>query len=200
MSAFVCFVHGQNGYYNAAIYPFNRWTLASALVISSGAVLLDSLKQSAGLPLYSFPKEVKTSCDNGKNYHFWVPAYMTRDAHIKAHMSKDSSQWSSFIPEVGYQMLSRSQGRDPVGNISSAFNSLSNQKNRLDLAFAAMGTEFARGSKKEVNVDQSFDQMYNRSKKYRPVDRKVAEKLKLSTFALRYHQLMHPKQALKALQ
>lgn len=162
---FLSFVHGQNGYTLAQTYTNknNFWTFRSAQLISSTAVYLDSLNIQHNLKMYSLPEHIEVSCDNGKPYHFWVPAYLARQSRSLG-FSKEVSKSSSFLLELGYQLFSKSQGRWPPDYLAQGVLGASNLKNRLDLSYAAAGVEFGiEGKKVKFSIDKSFDKSLNKS-------------------------------------
>lgn len=154
--------HGANGYQYKAYFaqPYNVWTLASALVISSISSYLDSINMKANGKMYSLPKTVKSSCDNGKSYHFWVSAYSARNS-LKKGYSESASQWAPFLMDLGYQMFSKSYGRNPDTYIQAGKYGYMNNKNRLDLSFSSAGVQFAIDQKKQISVDDKYNASFS---------------------------------------
>ena len=151
--------HGANGYQYKSYYvqPYNVWTLSSALVISSISSYLDSINMQAKGKMYSIPSNVETACDNGKAYHFWVSAYSARNS-IQNGFSKEASRWAPFLMSMGYQMLSKSYGRNPAVYLNKGRYGDSNLKNRLDLAYSSAGAEFGINPKaKKISMDDKFN-------------------------------------------
>ena len=174
---FASFVHGQNGYSMLEAKfdrDYNRWTIAASIVISSAAVVLDSMARENGAEMYTLPAGVHSSCDNGRPYHFWVTAYSARNAALNGK-SPDASVWSAYLLDAAYQMLSISEGRSRRGNSSQAFDGPNNDGARLDLSFASAGAEFGVDSTRETNsvlprpsVDERYEKLWQASRRPSP--------------------------------
>ena len=121
-------------------------TLVALGVISSASLYFDSLNHD----LFSFPRGVKVDCDSGKSYHFWMTAYLAR---------RFGSKWAAYLTDVGYQMKSKTEFRNPNRAFTDRWNSVANQKIRLDLAYSAAGAkygEFERNQFFGSNEAESF--------------------------------------------
>ena len=142
-------------------------------IISSGALVLDARTKGDG-HLYSLPSSVKSHCDSGKTYYFWMAAYL---AHREALQNKNqrAASAAAFIGQLGYEMLSYQGGRDPGRFFTSDSFGYYNNMSRTDIAFASAGAVFASarasGSSHlpELNIDAAIKRLL--------IDGKAQEKL-----------------------
>ena len=148
----------------------NVLTLFSLAMISASAAYLDAISTSPSL--FSFPPGVKVGCDSGKNYHFWISAFLSREAKQTLAASTNASTSSSFITDIGYQINASGYGRDPAYAYQNLWNAPGNQKIRLDLAYASGGSKFgvlAAGSTTSLDLDNMFTTLAKASKKPAPL-------------------------------
>lgn len=140
--------------------------------IAKAMSALDYLKQKNGLPLYSYPSNIKTFCDSAKPYHFWMSAYLARELVKKNIVGVDDAIKYSFLAEKGYQLnrnLLSSWGSGKVTNALSAepYGPI-HDVIRMDLANAAAGAIFGAKSAKnksneEINLDVSIISLLKKS-------------------------------------
>lgn len=90
----------------------NAGLLVALQVIFSGAAVLESVEAAFGQS-YLLPEGVESHCDSGKAYHFWLPAYLTWSA-VQQGATPEIARTASYIASVGYQMKSKTWGRDPI--------------------------------------------------------------------------------------
>lgn len=113
-------------------------------MLGYGIAVLDRFTAQKGF-LYSYPKEVNSLCDYGKNYHFWMTAFLAR---YTAKQSGDvtAAAAAAFTLNKGYQFAKVGGGRDPTAAFKE--NTFSNYNNnmRLDLSQAAAGAWFGATS------------------------------------------------------
>jgi hypothetical protein len=125
-------------------------------VIARGSLVVDRMTAKNGF-LYTYPKEVNSLCDYGKNYHFWMTAYLAREAMKETH-DKIASAAAAFSLNKGYQFAKDGYGRDPSKPFKEdAFTNYNNNV-RLDLAQASAGAWFGAmsmlGESKIMNRDK----------------------------------------------
>ncbi|MFL5815166.1 MAG: hypothetical protein ACJ763_16435 [Bdellovibrionia bacterium] len=138
---------GSNLTYHASRvcgYSGNRALLQVFHVISTGAPALDRLSAGRGA-LYSYPKDVPINCDYGKEYHFWMAAYLAREV-AKKTKDIEAAAAAAFSADKGYQFMTVTPGRDRTRPYRE--NAFSNYNNniRLDLTQAAAGAWFGATS------------------------------------------------------
>jgi hypothetical protein len=138
---------GSNLTYHASRvcgYTGNRALLQVFHVISTGAPVLDRLSAAKG-SLYSYPKQVQVTCDYGKEYHFWMTAYLAREV-AKRTGNIDAAAAAAFTADKGYQFMTVTPGRDRTKPFrENAFSNYNNNM-RLDLTQAAAGAWFGATS------------------------------------------------------
>ena len=123
----------------------NYWAAQRILfVIANGSLILDRKTSARGF-LYSYPREINSLCDYGKNYHFWMSAYLAREVMKKTNNVKGSAA-AAFTADKGYQFFKVGNGRDR--NKVFRQNLFANYSNniRLDLVQAAAGAWFGATS------------------------------------------------------
>jgi hypothetical protein len=126
-------------------------------VLSNGSMALDRLSAEKGF-LYTFPPGIKNLCDYGKNYHFWMTAYLARELK-KKNYSETAAAAAAFSVEKGYQFSKVEHGRDPTKPFTESPYSNYNNNIRLDLSLAAAGAWYgAQNEKGEKTISRSqFD-------------------------------------------
>lgn len=109
--------------------------------------------------MYSYPRNVKSKCDNSKPYHFWMSAYLSRSL-VKEHgISPRDAANATFIAEKAYQINRNVAGDgNQVKNtiFTSALFSPVHQIVRTDLAYAAAGAHYGSRS-----VDSTSSKEYD---------------------------------------
>lgn len=164
------FIHGQNTALELRskhyVQTYNFWTIFSADLVSTLSVYFDSVRLAKSEALFSFPSDgVRSTCDNGKPYHFWVAAYSARGAQ-RAGDTPSSASWGAYSLEVGYQMFAGTYGRNPLRDLKEGAYSTWNARNRLDLAYAAAGAlygarvETPLKSRRPYSIDRSYLALY----------------------------------------
>lgn len=124
-------------------------------ILSNGAMLLDRKAATKGF-LYTFPKEVNNICDYGKNYHFWMTAYLAHQA-VEGTTTITGAAAAAFSADKGYQYLKDGSGRDPTLPFTSSSLSTYNNNIRLDVTMSAAGAWYGATSVsggKALNQDQ----------------------------------------------
>lgn len=124
--------------------------------IGSAIPVLDAMAKKAGRR-YALPAGINASCDQGKPYHFWMSAYLSRQL-TREGISPDGAAAAVFTALKGYQMLSTTEGRDParvyrVNEYDPYVNTM-----RMDFAYGAAGSFYgaraAQGRIYENDIDQ----------------------------------------------
>lgn len=129
--------------------------------IAAAMVYQDYLNNQKGLPLYSYPANIKTACDSYKPYHFWMSAFIAREIVRNFKVSPRSAAAAAFMTEKGYQI-----NRDIAGDggkqnkVTSVFGYGAfdpvHQVIRIDLAYAAVGAQFGAESLLRKNKIYDF--------------------------------------------
>lgn len=131
----------------------------SLSAIASALPMLDAAGKKSG-HLYSYPPNVKTNCDNGKPYHFWMSAYQARQQALSGIEPRVAAQ-ASFLTALGYRLT------DPeILRLMPKNNSYSPMMNvmRADFAYAAAGASFGAASASGKKVPSySIDQALQKS-------------------------------------
>lgn len=116
---------------------------------------LDALAKKKG-HRYALPNGVKAKCDQGKSYHFWMSAFLTREL-VKNGISSEASTAATFTAQKGYQMLSATAGRNPSELYTRDEYDPKINRMRVDLSYAAAGSYFgandALGKSYKTNID-----------------------------------------------
>jgi len=177
----------------------NFQTVAAMGIIASASLYFDSL----GTELFSFPRGIDVSCDSGKSYHFWMPAYLSR---------RFGSKWAAYLSDVGYQMKSETEFRDPNRAFDESWDSPSNEKIRLDLSYSSAGARYGEFVAKESSGEWEDGNFYfdtdlivalldASSEKLTPVTKAQAIELWKRDFGLfgfhRWNQIFHPEKAMQ---
>lgn len=138
-------------------------TFLSLGVFSTALTYLDQLRLDAAKNPYSYPPEVKTTCSYGKPYHFWMTASLARKLAQEVDSPK-GAMYAAYLAELGYQMKSKTYGRDPNYAFMVDVFDPTNNKVRVDVAFGAVGAVYgmkvASGEKvSSMNVDTALTNM-----------------------------------------
>jgi hypothetical protein len=164
-------------------------TVAALGIIASSALVFDWMNDEK----FSFPRGVKVSCDSGKAYHFWMAAYLSH---------RYRSKWASYLSSVAYQMKSKTEFRDPNRSFQIPVDAIANEKIRLDLAYAAAGSEFGMVSVSGgiIDIDHKIDLLENAAESVEPMSKEEASdywnEYPLLAFN-RWNQIFHPERAMK---
>jgi hypothetical protein len=164
--------------------------IAALGVISSAALYFDQLTPGGK---FSFPRGTKVDCDSGKSYHFWMAAYLSRQF---------GSKWAAYLSSVAYQMRSDTEFRKPERAFMEKWNSIANQKIRLDLAYSASGAVYGVQSVNRktfhFDIDEKLSILENGSEKLPPLSREESVGIwndsPISAF-LRWNRIFHPEKA-----
>lgn len=124
--------------------------------IASSLPILDHRSSREG-HIYSFPPEVKGSCNTGKPYHFWYAAYLSRRAALETNQP-DGAAASAFQAQKFYQLTQRGDVR---GILSDKTYSPTNEVIRADLAYASNGALYGANragnrTPQTLDTDQSL--------------------------------------------
>lgn len=185
---------GANFYLLQDLKTIHNYKTISALAIISSAIsVLDSLTFDSGSP-YSFPKEVIVNCDSGKWYHFWMTAFLARKSYLETK-DKNASLWASYLSNVGYQMKSKTVGRDP--NFPFKVNSLDlyNQKIRIDLAYAGAGAYFGSQSfnkNKLIDIEAALNYLISSTESISYSSKNETFENSLLNAFLNWNKIFHP--------
>jgi hypothetical protein len=168
------------------------------IVLATVPFYLDSLTMASGHP-YSYPPTVHSTCDTGKPYHFWLPAYLGWELARTGTDARPAAT-AAFLGEKGYQMMADTETRDPTQPLREAFLSPYQNSIRMDLVMAAAGATFgaSAGRAQGIDVDAGVRKIVMDSN---PVDR-LSEQASRALFdspvrfARQWSQLMAPNAAL----
>jgi hypothetical protein len=112
----------------SGFYTFEGSMKARGLsFISAAMTYIDHKQLKAGKPIYSYPANIQSTCDNSKPYHFWMSAYIAR----------------ALVKENKISPADAAQGADIIN--LEAF-SPAHQIIRTDLAYSAAGALFGSNS------------------------------------------------------
>jgi len=151
----------------------------SLALIGSSTPFIDFRSRARG-HIYSYPSEIKTTCDHGKPYHFWMSAYLSY------RLSRDNGNiraaaGAAYAAEIGYQMLSNTAGRDTRATFTRQPYSYTNNVMRIDLSFSAaaawFGARAARRMKSQLNVDSGIGLTMRTAFGFTPLDTDSSAKL-----------------------
>ncbi len=135
-------------------------------VIAAGAAVLDHRTLSSGHP-YSYPKEVTTHCNYAKSYHFWMTAYLAREAALE-QKNPQIGEIVGWLFNQGYQARSQTVGRDPLRFFSEEVFSTYNNSVRIDLGFSSAGARFGaattNGTVGTYDIDRAITAMIEDAK------------------------------------
>jgi hypothetical protein len=174
------------GYATRRSFP----VIAALGVISSAALYFDQLTPEGR---FSFPRGTKVDCDSGKSYHFWMAAYLS---------NQYGSRWAAYLSSVAYQMRSDTEFRKPERAFMEKWDSIANQKIRLDLAYSASGAIYGDQSRNQksfhFDIDEILSILENGSEKLAPLSRKdsvgIWKDSPVSAF-MRWNRIFHPEKA-----
>jgi hypothetical protein len=184
----------------------NYHTILSLDIISSAIPYLDSLASEKGLSAYSYPPTVKTKCSYGKSYHFWMSAFLTREISRQTG-DPVGAMYAAYLAEIGYQMKSKTNGRDPARVFMVDAHDVANNKLRIDVAFGSAGAVYGMqiASKKNVGtlqIDDAINEMIKNSNEKTKLTRIEADKLWTGTGMeeyFRWKSIMAPDAGLDVL-
>ena len=131
-------------------------TLVALETIANSIPTLDALTFASGHP-YSLPKMVFTTANYGKPYHFWMSGYLSREMTKK--YGENAAVAATSIVETGYQMLSKTLGREDLFDdiLSGGSFSAEANKTRIDLTYGYAGAHYgsicASGSLPNIKID-----------------------------------------------
>ena len=135
--------------------PINNEVRVALTAIAEAIPLLDTMQMRSNKKIYSLPAHFHSSCDFGKTYHFWMPAYLARE--LAKLNGTTGAAAAGYIAELGYQATSETDGRSPekiftVPNCSSTVMEM-----KMDLSLAAAGAHFGISPDKyKANIDEIF--------------------------------------------
>ena len=157
----------------------NLQTKEALTIIAQTIPLLNQLSRDEDR-LYAYPPGMKTSCDNGKSYHFWMSAYLARKLTLESGDPKAAAA-AVYTAEKGYQFLSRTQDRSPErALIVDTFDPFNNVM-RMDLTYAAAGAKFGSCVKlncaSSINIDEGVKKIVEKSMATPSVSKKDSEDL-----------------------
>lgn len=66
----------------------------------------------------------------------------------------------------GYQLFSKSNGRDPSRYLNSPPDAAVNSKNRMDLAYTSAGIAYALNPDQPISINESFDRSLEASEDF----------------------------------
>jgi hypothetical protein len=159
---------------------------------------LDLVKFEKHGALYSYPREVNISCDNGKPYHFWMTAFLSRKLTLQNGDSKAAAM-AAFLAEKGYQTNSDLGGRGlmkvlALGEFDPASNII-----RSDLSYAAAGAmygaETAKGIPSNLDVDEGIRVLLRNTTAMSPMEKGDAQQATVGLGVqgyLRWQRMFHP--------
>jgi hypothetical protein len=184
----------------------NYHTILSLDVISSAIPYLDSLAIENGLSAYSYPPTVKTKCSYGKSYHFWMSAFLTREIS-KQTGDPVGAMYAAYLAEIGYQMKSKTNGRDPARVFMVDAHDVANNKLRIDVAFGSAGAVYgmqiaSNKSLGTLQIDDAISEMIKNSNEKTKLNRIEADKLWTGTGMegyFRWKSIMAPDAGLDVL-
>lgn len=148
----------------------NLPVVASIGIMASALTYLDKNALAHGLPLYSYPRSVRSRCDTTRPYHFWMAAYL-------AHQLKKTSAFSNeaivsavhgleFIYEVAGAVATK-QGYDAVVNARKSGSTLFSayrRETQKSILFNDAGALYGvQGEVVAQDVDQRFADMINQA-------------------------------------
>jgi hypothetical protein len=115
-------------------------------VLTAGSMALDRISANKGY-LYTYPRAIENLCDYGKNYHFWMAAYLARET-MKNDGDAVSSAAAAYTVEKGYQFAKTGAGRAPERPYADPLFSNYNNNIRLDLSLASIGVWYGTAEAK----------------------------------------------------
>jgi hypothetical protein len=128
--------------------------------------LLDFYKQSQNNnSLYTLPKEIKTQCDFGKPYHFWMSAYLTHKLQ-KKFLKKSSAQGTHLMGNLYESINNITHGRDKIIQpfIDDLF-SVHNNSIRMGITYRDLGIFWMKNKQSDFNLDHLLYDLMKKTKK-----------------------------------
>lgn len=174
-------------------------------LIASSMTYLDYLKLERGLPMFSYPANVKTTCDTAKPYHFWLSAFLARQLAGKQQIPRNTAMRTTFLAQQGYQIkrnLFIATGRNGISGVYARENyDPVHQVIRADLAYAAAGAFYGAYSgtsmgSKVIDVNQSLVNLLKNSNAVDPV--KAGQSIDLLESYSRFNKLFSPDSAFQS--
>jgi hypothetical protein len=187
--------------------PKNTDRLKLALAtITSLAPVLDEMSIQSG-HIYSYPASVKSTCDSGKTYHFWLTAYLAHHLVLNGHSSPSGAAAAAFTAQKGYQMFSVTPGRTPSQPLTDPLFSPYSNTVREDLAYSSAGAIYgsrsAKGLQTEINVNDGLKAIISAARPIGRINASQADQM-INDHSLRYlldwDQVFAPNQAFKLYQ
>ncbi len=181
------------------------WTLQKSVslnLIAASMTYIDMKKEDKGYPLYSYPKEVQTTCNTQKPYHFWMSAYLARELR-KQNISEDTAERAVYIAEQGYQ-IRRGAAATTNSILTREPFDPAHQIVRTDLAFAAAGAVFGAQSMnknpmKNLNVSAAIVSLIDAGAVKKAIPKAEAEKLNLLDSYFKWTEIFAPEAALSKI-
>ena len=147
--------------------------------ISTLIPLLDYESPRTGR-IYSYPRGIQTTCESGKSYHFWLTAYLAREL-MKTGSSSTNASAAAFTAQKGYEMLSKTAGRDPHVVFSQAAISPYADTIRMDLAYSTAGAFYGTNPKfyddHPISVDDALRTLVQSARPEHLLDERAAQSL-----------------------
>ena len=113
-------------------FPSDPESTESRIALSAIAEfipLMDPMMSEHAGSLYSLPPSVKSDCDIGKNYHFWMTAYFARKNAVEGMDPKSAAAYgANLLPKDGADLndvLTKSVKEAPVKSVSKWSRSIS---------------------------------------------------------------------------
>ncbi len=184
-----------------------------ALKYIAGALpLLDFRYLKLFKKMYSAPSNVRVTCDNGKFYHFWMSAYLSRELVKRDGLSVQAAKNASYASEIGYQALRDVVGKESEDVSKSLFGNLGNHDLfspvvnivRTDLALAAGGATFGAlstttNSNSVLSIDKSLQNILSKSGQGLSVDVNLNGKTKMIYEMYHWINALAPFEAMDSL-
>ncbi len=149
---------------------------------------------------YSFPAQFSASCPDGKPYHFWNSAYLSRQLKSEGYADRASSV-SMFIAGELYDIFSNTLGREPLQVFRDPVYSVHNNALREDIVSNTQGAIYgAWGEAANLDGDLAMRDMLNHAKdlKLTKDEIKAFEKNPLAQYDS-WRKIMAPDAVLKSL-
>lgn len=129
---------------------------------------LDNYKKKYGNHLYSLPKEITTTCDFGKPYHFWMSAYLTHKLKRK-NIPKSSLRGAHLVGNLYEAVNDMTFGRrrDLLVPFRDPIYSISNNSIRAGISYRDLGGLWAI-NRQPLNLDDAFYSLLKATKKLSP--------------------------------
>lgn len=172
----------------------NRALYLSLMLISSGIEALNAA--SANNAIYGYPPGFRTTCANGKAYHFWLSAYL---AHIiNQREAVDSTVRAVYLLSILYRFPEGITCNPDSGNKFCLFDIYGSGQNSVRIAFSfdAAGAYWGagEGALGNGNVDVILRELLEQARKPSPMPMEVWKKA-MSYFSAKrglYYAYMAP--------